>query len=100
MSTKIGPIQTREKKPATFDFSDEGVSGTLSSPAVTISVEAGEDADPDAVLVGDPQVSGLMVIQSVKYQKPGVTYLLQCSATDSLGYDHTVSAQLQSRAVA
>lgn len=100
MSTKIGPIQTREKKPATFDFSDEGVSGTLSSPVVTISVEAGEDADPDAVLVGLPTVQGDLVIQSVKYQKPDVTYLLQCTATDSLRNDHTVSAYLSAKAVA
>ena len=100
MSSKIGPIQNREKKPATFDFSEEGVSGVLSDPQVTISVESGEDPDPSSVLVGDPQVQGYLVIQSVKYQKPDVMYLLQCTATDSLGNDHTVSAYLQSRFVA
>lgn len=100
MSTKIGPIQTGEEKPAGFDFSGEGASGVLSGPVVTISVASGSDPDPGAVLVGEPSIVGLMVTHTVKYQRPGVLYLLQATATDSAGKAHTVSAWLQSRAVA
>lgn len=100
MSTKIGPIQTREEKPTGFDFSGEGVSGALSNPLVTISVASGTDPDPDAVLVGEPSIVGLMVVQTVKYQRPRVLYLLQARATDSAGLVHTVSAYLHSREVA
>jgi hypothetical protein len=100
MSTKIGPIQTGEQKPAGFDFSKEGVSGSLTDPVVTIKVAAGSDDSPSDVLEGDPSINGLMVEQTVKYRKPGVLYLLQARAKDSAGNVHTVSAYLHSREVA
>ena len=100
MSAKIGPIQTGEKKPAAFDFSGEGVSGGLTAALVTIKVAAGSDDSPNDVLEGEPTINGLRVEQTVKYQKPGVLYLLQARVTDSAGKVHTVSAYMQSRAVA
>ena len=98
MSTTIGPIQLREEKPAYFNFVDEKPTGTLSEPVVTISVVSGEDPNPSAVLVGSPSIDGLMVAHTVKYQVPGVLYMLQASAKDSNGKVHTVTAYLLAKA--
>lgn len=92
MSTKIGPIQTGEEKAVAFDFSDEGVSGSLVSASVT--------GAPSGVLVGTASIDGVRVVQKVKYDTPDVTYTLQATATDSAGFKHTVSAYLRSKAVA
>lgn len=100
MTQKIGPIQTGEEKPALFDFTEEGISGSIVSAVVTVALEAGTDASPATVLSGSPSVSGLTVIHKVVYQQPDAVYLLQCTATDSAGFEHTVSAYLSSKAVA
>lgn len=100
MTTKIGPIQTGEEKPAAFDFTDEEISGSLVSAVVTISVAGGaEDPDFIDVLVGSPIVTSPRVVQKVAYQVPDVTYLLQCTALDSGGFEHTISAYMPSKAV-
>jgi hypothetical protein len=100
MTPKIGPIQTGEAKIAAFDFSEEGVSGVLSEPMVTVAVVRGNDESPDDLLEGAPSVVGEMVHQKVAYRVPNVRYLLQATAEDSAGMSHTVSAYLWSRPAA
>lgn len=100
MPSKIGPIQTGEEKPAEFPFDDEGVSGSLASAEVSVTLAAGVDEDFEDVAVGSPSINGLSVIQKVAYQVPNAVYLLQCTATDSAGFKHTVSAYLASKAAA
>lgn len=100
MTSKIGPIQTGEEKPALFDFTDEGISGGIVSAVVTVSLEAGTDASPGTVLSGSPIVSGLTVIHKVIYQQPEAVYLLRCVATDNAGFKHTISTYLSAKAVA
>ena len=100
MSTKIGPIQTGEEKPVAFDFTDEEVSGSIVSAVVSVSLKSGTDPSPSAVISGSASISGMRVIQKVVYQVDGAVYLLQCVATDSAGFKHTISAYLPSKAVA
>lgn len=100
MTSKIGPIQTGEEKPAAFDFSEEGLSGSIVSATVTIALEAGTDPDFADVKVGSPVIDGTSVYQQVAYQVPDAVYLLQCTATDSAGNKHTISAYLAAKAVA
>jgi hypothetical protein len=100
MTSRIGPIQTGEEKPAAFDFTDEEISGSLVSAVVTVSLAAGTDPDFADVAMGSPTVASPNVIQKVKCQVPGAVYLLQCTATDSGGFKHTISAYLPAKAVA
>lgn len=100
MPVKIGPIQIREGKIAVFDFAGEGVTGALTSPAVTISTIRGADAAPDDLKVGDPVVVGNEVHQKIAYKVPNVRYLLQATATDAAGLPHTISAYLWARPAA
>ncbi len=100
MSTKIGPIQTGEEKPAAFDFTDEEVSGSIVSAVVSVSLKSGTDPSPSTVISGSASISGMRVIQKVVHQVDGAVYLLRCVATDSAGFKHTISAYLPSKAVA
>lgn len=100
MTNRIGPIQQDEIKSVVFDFSNEGVSGTLVSADVEAVLSTGTDPSPSTVVSGSATIDGLTVIQSVQYQVPNATYLLRCTATDSAGLVHVVTALMQSKAVA
>lgn len=100
MTTRIGPIQTGEEKPAAFDFTDEGISGSLVSAVVSIALVSGTDPSPGTVLSGSPSIDGMRVVHKVVYQQPDAVYLLRCTATDSAGFKHTVPAYLPAKAVA
>lgn len=100
MISKVGPIQTGEEKPVSFPFVDEGISGSIVSAVVTIALEAGTDPDFADVKVGSPVIDGTNVYQQVVYQQPDAVYLLQCTATDTAGNDHTISVYLTSKAAA
>lgn len=97
---KIGPIQTGEEKKAEFPFEEEGLSGSIVSAVVTIALEAGTDPNFANVKVGSPVIDGTSVYQKVVYQVSDAVYLLQCTATDSAGFKHTVPAYLTAKAVA
>ena len=100
MTNQIGPIQSGEEKPAAFDFSGEGISGSIVSAVVTVSLASGTDPDFADVVSGSATIDGETVVQKVVYQVPNAVYLLQCTATDSAGFKHTVSAYLPAKAVA
>lgn len=100
MTIQLGPIQPGEEKPALFDFTDEGISGSIVSAVTTVSLASGTDPDFEDVVVGSASISSPYAIQKVKYQVPGAVYLLQCTGTDSAGFKHTISAYLPAKAVA
>lgn len=100
MTTRIGPIQEDEVKPMLFDFTDEGISGVIVSATVESLNSRGSDPSPQTVPVGQPVIDGLLVRQTVQYQRPKSTYLLRCEATDSAGNVHVVTASLQAQKVA
>lgn len=100
MTTRIGPIQQDEIKSVFFDFSGEGVAGSIASAVVTVENSRGYDPSPATIVQGSPSINGLVVEQSVRYQVPKAVYLLRCEATDTIGRVHVVAASLQSKRVA
>lgn len=69
-----------------FDFSSLLSTGqTISSATAGVSVWAGVDATPSAILSGLPTVSGLVVSQKLTGGVAGVIYKLRVSAVASDG---------------
>lgn len=99
MTSRIGPIQEDEVKIVLFDFSNEGVNGTLTTASVECLLSTGADPSPEDLIVGSAAIDGLEVTQEIQYRVPKVTYILRCVANDSSGLTHVVTALLQSKAV-
>lgn len=103
MTTEIGPIQRGEIKQVVFDFSinemeaDETIDGT---PTIGVYMKYGVDVNKDDIVVDGPTVDGQKVIWRVAYQKPKVTYYLQCTVVGSTRLSHTLTGILPSQAVA
>lgn len=70
-----------------FDFAPGLVAGeTLTgTPVLACEVYEGVDATPSGVLVGAATVAGAEVLQRVRGQLAGVTYLLRCRVVLSSG---------------
>lgn len=69
-----------------FDFSGRmGVSETISSVSVSVSVYSGVDANPSAIKSGSPTISGKKVYQNFTGGVVGVIYLVSCTANTSAG---------------
>ncbi|MGE0358670.1 MAG: hypothetical protein AB7P08_17340 [Burkholderiales bacterium] len=89
----MAPIYFDPKDPEeiitlTFDFKAALALETISPPpVVSVSVVAGVDASPGALLNGAPQldVDSKMVMQSVKAGLDGVDYLVRCKAPTTGG---------------
>ena len=90
MSTS--PKDPGETITVTFDFSR--LTTSVSSPSVAISVEAGSDADPEAIRSGTPQVSGALVLQQIVAGLSGVSYHLRCTATGADGSVFVIAGTL------
>lgn len=69
-----------------FDFLSRLASGeTISTASVTATVYSGTDASPSSIINGSATISGSKAIQMVVGGVLGVTYLLKCTVTTSLG---------------
>lgn len=70
-----------------FDFTSSlAVGETISSASTAATTYSGTDATPSAIISGAAAISGGQVTQTITGGVVGVTYLLKCSATTSLGY--------------
>ena len=90
----LGPKHPLEIKIIRFVFSGDIAGATmLSSVApVTSSVIDGTDAAPQNIVLGLATISGSEVLQRITGGLDGVTYLLECVATDSAGNVHVAQA--------
>jgi phage gp36-like protein len=89
----------KDKDPAdiiTVEFDFTADADTVTTPAVTISVVSGTDADPSLMLVGAPTATGAIVYQRVQGGISGVVYSLQCLA-DNSGDRYSIEALLPVR---
>lgn len=78
----------------TLRFDLSGVTDAPSNVEVVVSHAAGDaDANPSAILDGDPQIDGVGVLQRVKGGVLGATYLLRCW-TDAPGGQRVVVSGL------
>lgn len=67
---------------ATFDFTAEVDAGeSIFSAVVSVSLLAGTDATPSALLTGSPVIAAGTVLQPFHAGVDGVTYTLRCVAT-------------------
>ncbi len=78
MTTRFDTKDPEEIVTAGFDFGS--FADEVSAPTVDIAVRVGEDADPDAVKLGDPFVSGSWVYQRLQGGVHGVDYSIRCLA--------------------
>ena len=79
----------------TFDFTSRlAASETISTASVVCTVYSGTDASPSSVISGSATISGQKVTQKVTAGTEGVTYLLACTITTSLGQTLLLSAFL------
>lgn len=70
-----------------FDFTSGLASDeTISSASTAATTYSGTDATPSAIISGAASISGSQVTQTITDGVIGVTYLLKCSVTTSLGY--------------
>lgn len=78
-----------------FDFTSLLAEGeTLAAATVEIEVFAGTDADPEAMLAGEPTVDGPRVIQVYREGTLGVVYTTTCYAGTCNGQLHSLAAYL------
>jgi len=82
-------ITTTAKTPAetvTISFDFTKLAQAISAPVVTLAAHAGRaDASPIGMLVGDPIIDGLLVLQQVTGVQVGTTYAITCRIDDSDG---------------
>jgi hypothetical protein len=79
----------------TFDFTSRLTAAeTISTASVTAIVYSGTDAAPGSLISGTTTISGKTVTQKVAGGVLGVTYLLKCSITTSLGQTLALSGFL------
>ena len=57
----------------------------IAAAAVVISVEAGADDNPQAMVVGEPTITKATILQRISGGTPGATYRLSFQATTASG---------------
>lgn len=97
--TELSPIKVfdgqGEIKVVVFPFASQLESGeNLTGATVTSVIASGQDASPNLVLVGAPQVVGTNVLQRVQGRVPAAMYRLVAVAPGSTGLRHMMSALL------
>jgi len=65
-----------------IEFKFDRVLAAVTNATCTVSLLAGTDDDPDALLSGPPQRNGASVYQRIQSGVAGCTYKLRCEATD------------------
>lgn len=90
----IGPKHPLETKLLRFSFAKDIAAPTtiVSVAAPTVSVIDGTDPTPASFLLGAPLVTTPEVLQRITGGLDGVTYLVECAATDSAGNVHVAQA--------
>lgn len=84
-----------EVKVLRFDFSGELEAGqTITLAERNVTLTAGVDATPEALLLGDPLVLGTEVLQRITAGAPDATYHIRARATDGSGLVHVMAADL------
>lgn len=79
----------------TFDFTSRlAASETISTAVTTAAVYSGTDASPSSIISGSATISGQKVTQKIVAGTLGVTYLLTCTITTSLGQTLILAAYL------
>lgn len=79
----------------TFDFTSRlAATETISSASTTATVYSGTDASSSSVISGSATIAGQKITQKVTAGVEGVTYLLTCAITTSLGQTLNLSAFL------
>ena len=95
MSTTWPAKDPAEKLVCTFDFSPELDAGeTLDAATTSVTLLAGSDGNPSALLDGAVQITGGAVLQSFSGGVDGATYLFRCLATLSSGRVLALAATL------
>lgn len=84
------PLDPAEAVVLTFNLGTDTAlaSGeTLATPAVSFAVRKGEDADPDALIDGSPQVLGPLVLWKKRADAgvPGADYTVRLEVDTSAG---------------
>ena len=90
----VGPKDPSEVKLLTFDFSNQVGTASLVSAIVTCLPVQGADAQASAVIAGAKAVLDSSVTQLLSAGVVNVAYVLHCTATDTAGLIHRVSASL------
>lgn len=86
---------TTENEQFTFDYSPVlGTTETILSATCTVEVKEGTDANPNAIKVGSPSISGSQVAQRISGGLDGVIYRLQMTATTSATNVYTIVGDL------
>ena len=95
MSASFSYKITTENEQFTFDYSPVlGTTETISSATCTVEVKEGTDANPSAIKVGSPVISGSQVAQRIKDGLDGVIYRLEMTATTSATNVYTIVGDL------
>jgi hypothetical protein len=95
MSASFSYKITTENEQFTFDFSTVMSSGeTISLATSTVEVVSGTDANPTAILVGSPVISGQQVAQRISGGLDGVIYRIEVTSTTSATNVYTIVADL------
>ena len=86
MRVTFNAKQASETVIFTFDFTSRlTLAETISTASTTATVYSGTDASPSAIISGSATISGKTVTQAITAGTLGVTYLLKCQITTSLG---------------
>lgn len=64
------------------EFKFDRVLSSITGATCTVSLLAGTDTTPSALLDGAAQISGTSVYQRIQSGEAGCTYKLRCEATD------------------
>lgn len=92
----VGPKHPAEIKRLRFPFALELDTGTsLSALAASVTVAAGTDASPAALLLGLPTAVGTEVLQLIQGGLHGVEYQIDMQATDNTGLRHVRQCRLR-----
>ena len=87
----LGPKDPQEIKLIKFPFLRELGGATAVSATVTASVHKGTDANPGAVILGNPTIIGTDVYVRMQGGVSGVVYKLRVVVTDDAGNVHVAT---------
>lgn len=84
--TQVGPKYVSETRAYSGDFTNLLGTDTIQSvTSVMVSVINGIDTNPQAILLGSPNISGSEVIQEIQAGVAGVQYMVSITIETGLG---------------
>lgn len=87
----LGPKDPQEIKLIKFPFARELNGAVASTASVTASTHKGTDANPSAVILGTPTITGTDVYVRMQAGLSGVVYKLRVVVTDAAGNVHVAT---------